>query len=271
MYIKIIQIAMKREIIKTVAIALCFGLSITTYAQTDSLKAKKQGKNLLKINLTAIPLNNYSLIYERAIGKKIAFGLGFRFMPEGNLPFLSQLEKELEADTYQQIKDFKTSNMAITPEFKFYFGKGVFRGFYIAPFGRYAEFKGAIPFSFEYDHDANQSTPDKKSNINLSGKITSTTGGLLFGAQWKLSRLIYLDWSILGPHYGSAKGNIAGTLAELSDPNVRKGLEEELKDLEESDIPLVKIKTTVTNKDARADFSGPWAGVRASIGLGFRF
>jgi hypothetical protein len=238
----------------------------------DSVRASVLGKNLVRVNLTAIPLNNYSISYERAIGKKISVGLGFRYMPEDNIPYVSELESAIDdADAFDKLKQLKTSNLAITPEIKFYFGKGVFRGFYIAPYARYAEFNGLLPFDFEYDHDANPATADKKSTIDLDGKITTFSGGLLFGAQWKLSKLLYLNWEILGGHYGSSKGNIVGTMAELSDPNVRQGLEEELKDLEDSDIPLVEIKTSVTNKEARADLTGPWAGVRGSIGLGFRF
>ena len=246
--------------------------SLTANAQTDSLKVKDGGKNLLKVNLTAIPLNNYSLIYERAIGRKIAVGLGFRYMPEDNLPFIDELETVIDDDdTFDKLKNFKTGNMAITPEIKFYFGKDVFRGFYIAPFARYAEYTGKLPFDFEYDDDDNPATPEKESTIDLDGKITAITGGLLFGAQWKLSKLVYLNWEILGLSYGSSKGNITGTSAELSNQYVREGLEEELKDFEESDIPLVEIQTGVDSEKAWADFSGPWAGIRASIGLAFRF
>lgn len=269
---------MKRNFTKLLLITALAVLSVKANAQTDSVQVKGMGKNLIKVNLTAIPLNNYSVIYERAIGKKIALGLGFRYMPEDNLPFLDQLESAIDdPETFEKIKDFKAGNMAITPEIKFYFGKGVFRGFYIAPFARYAKYTGKVPFDFDYeiDHDDNDATPGIPGNskIDLSGEITSITGGLLFGAQWKLSKLLYLNWEILGPSYGSAKGNITGISEELSDPDVAEGLEEELKELEESDIPLVKIKTGVDSnqKKAWADFTGPWAGVRASLGIGFRF
>jgi hypothetical protein len=253
-------------------LTLVFGVA---NAQTDSVKVRGMGKNLIKVNLTAIPLNNYSFIYERAIGKKISIGLGFRYMPEDNLPFLDQIGSAIDdEDTFNKIKDFKTGNMAITPEIKFYCGKGVFRGFYVAPFARYAEYKGNVPFEFEYDGDENSATPNESATIKLNGKITSITGGLLLGAQWKLSKLIYLNWEILGPSYGSSKGNITGLLAgPLATDEAREGLRAELKDLEESDIPLIKIKTSVNDdtNEAKADFTGPWAGVRASIGLGFRF
>jgi hypothetical protein len=266
---------MKRTFTKLFLITILSAISLITNAQSDSTKVSGMGKNLIKVNLTSIPLNNYSFIYERAIGKKIAVGLGVRYMPEDGIPFISELESAIDdPDAFKKIKEFKTSNLAFTPEIKFYFGKGVFRGFYIAPFARFANYKGSVPFDFEYsvDHDNNPATAEmtKTSEINLSGNISSITGGLLFGAQWKLSKLLYLNWEILGPAYGSSKGTIDGKM-DLSNDDLREGLEEELKEFEESDIPLVEIKTSVDKNGAKADFSGPWAGIRASIGLGFRF
>jgi len=65
---------------------------------------------------------------------------------------------------------------------------------------------------FEYDDDGNPSTADVSSKIALNGKVTAITGGLLLGSQWKLSKLMYLNWEILGPAYGSSKGSITGNI-----------------------------------------------------------
>lgn len=228
---------------------------------SDSLK-RTDGKNLIKLNLTALPLSTYSIVYERAIGKKTAVGLGLRYFPEGKIPFLSKIEEAIDdEDTNKQLRNFKMSNFALTPEIKFYFGKDVFRGFYIAPFARYAVYSASVPFEYEVDN--------VKENIPLNGEIKTFTGGLTFGAQWKLSKMVYLDWFILGPHYGSSKGNIAGNKSLSMDE--QDALREEMKKLEDSDIPLLNIKTSVDANGARADFSGPWAGIRAGISLGIRF
>jgi len=87
---------MKKSITTVFFLASLFLVSAGSYAQTSSLKkVVLDGKNLFKVNLTAIPLKNYSFIYERAIGKKIAVGLGFRLMPKGNIPLLSKLESTI--------------------------------------------------------------------------------------------------------------------------------------------------------------------------------
>ena len=263
---------MKKLFTKSLFIAILVALVASASAQTDSVKVKGMGKNLFKVSLTSLALNTYSFSYERKIGNKISLGLGYRVMPEGELPLKSNFESIIDdPETFKHVDNLITGNTAFTPEIKFYFGKGVFRGFYIAPYARIAKYTGKLPFDFEYDDDANTSTPDKSATINMKGDISTVTGGLSFGAQWKLSKIVYLDWSILGPAYGSSKGSITGTMAELSDANVRAGLKEELKKIEDSGIPLVKITTQVTDKEARADFTGPWANIRASIGLGFRF
>lgn len=102
--------------------------------------------------------------------------------------------------------------------------------------------------------------------IPLNGELKTTTGGLLFGAQWKLSKLVYLDWSILGPQYGTSKGFLKGSKTLSEDE--QKALREELEGLE---IPHADTEVTVDATGARADITGPWAGIRASVGLGFRF
>ncbi len=240
-------------------------ISATSNAQTDSTKVRGMGKNLVKVSLTSLALNTYSLSYERKIGRKISVGIGYRVMPEGGLPFKSNLKSVIDdPETFKHIEGLEIGNTAITPEIKFYFGKGVFRGFYISPFARFAKYTAKLG-TFEYEFETTPGNT-QKATIPLSGELKTTTGGLLFGAQWKLSKLVYLDWSILGPQYGTSKGFLRGT----KDLN-SKEQEALKKELEELEIPMVDTEVKVDSKGVQADFTGPWAGIRASIGLGFRF
>jgi hypothetical protein len=241
------------------ALMLVAGLSQRSNAQNDA-SPDQDGKNLVKWNVGALLLKNFSFQYERAISKKISVAGGLRFAPKSNLPFKSKLESAIDDDeTWESIKDFKTGNFAITPEIRFYMGKNVFQGFYIAPFVRYAQYNAEVPYM--YDNDGTDE------EILLTGHVNSITGGLLFGAQWKLAKRIHLDWWILGPNYGSTSGSISGkkTLSTSDQESLREGLE----DLE--DLPLVKTKTTVDGNGAKVDFDGPWAGLRAGLSVGFRF
>jgi len=230
-------------------------------------------KNLVKLNLTALPLNNYSFQYERVIGKKSTVAMGLRFMPKGNMP-LKSIIKDLidDEDLENEIDNFKTGNFALTPEFRYYIGKEALRGFYIAPFVRYAIYSAEVPFEFDVDYDYDD--PDygpisvtESKTIDLDGKINAFTVGVMIGAQWKLSKLVYLDWWILGPQYGGSSGNITG-LKSLS-PEEQEALRDQLTELE--DIPIVKTNSTVNSEGAKVDFTGPWAGIRAGLSIGFRF
>lgn len=240
-------------------------------AQTGSLKtgaAENTGKNLFKVNVPAVLLNNYSFEYERAVGKKISAGLGFRFMPKSGIPFKGTVENLIDDDeTWNDIKDLRTSNFAFTPEVKFYFGQSVFRGFYIAPFAKIASYKADLPnFKYDVDVTAGGQSQTYTETIPLSGTLNTVTGGVLFGAQWKLSKLLYLDWWILGPQFGHANGDISGK-KELNQYE-QQALRDELNDL---DIPMVDTETHVDEHGGRLDMKGPWAGLRAGVNLGVRF
>lgn len=235
-------------------------------AQTGEPKKDKMadGLNLVKVNLTALPIKNFSFQYERPIAKKISAAIGLRLMPQGNLPFSSSIEKMIDdEEAWEYLGNLEIGNFAITPEVRFYMGKDVLRGFYIAPFARYANYTAKMPFSFEYE-DANNVTQEE--DIPLSGNISSFTGGFMLGAQWKLSKLVYLDWWILGPHYGSSKGDISGK--KTLSPEEQDGLRDGLEDLD--DVFFVD-GYEVNSSGARVNIKGPWGGVRAGLALGFRF
>ena len=257
-----------KSIILMAFLFLIIGMN-SLHAQTDSASVKsisKPGKYLVKINLLGIPLNNYSFQFERAIAKKIAFGLGVRYAPNSGIPLSSQVEGLIDdPETWNQLKNFKTGNLAISPEIRFYMGKGVFRGFYLAPFARYTKYTAEVPITF--DVPSSTGGASKSEIIPLSGDLTTLTGGLLLGVQWKLSKSFYLDWSILGPQYGTSKGSILGKKSLNADEQT--ALRNELQNLE--DLPLLETTYTVDNNGARVDLKGPWAGVRSSFSLGVRF
>lgn len=220
--------------------------------------------NIFKVNLTALPLKNFSIQYERVLQKKISVALNIRFMPSGDLPFKNSLNDAAngDPDIEKAINNAQMGNFSITPEFRFYPGKsGYGRGFYIAPYYRYAKFTAdAIPI----DYTALTTTK----TITLKGDLTTHTGGLMIGAQWFLGKYVTLDWWILGAHYGAGNGSFVGTPSApfntLEQDDIRQTIES-------IDLPVGNIKAEVTSNAAKAIFDGPWGGLRGALTIGIRF
>lgn len=217
-------------------------------------------QNIIKVNLPALALKNFSVQYERAVGKKISVAATVRYMQDGAIPLKSTFIKLADDPaTERQLNNLNVGNFAVMPELRFYPGKkGVFRGFYLGPFASIAKYNADL--LFEYDDAGTTRT------IPLSGHVNSFTGGLMIGAQWKLSRVIFLDWWILGANYGTSKGDITGQ-QKLSSSE-QQSLRDELNEL---DVPLIKFTYVVDGSGATVNFKGPWAGVRAGICLGINF
>lgn len=231
----------------------------TTYSQTE-----EHPKNFIKTNLTSIALNNYSFQYERVLTKSISFAISYRFMPESNIPFKDKLLSSIGDDEAAEfmLNNSKIGNMAITPEIRFYLGKGHGRGFYIAPYYRYAKFN-TDQFFIEYVDDQGDDQ-----NFKLAGDISSHSGGIMFGAQWTIGKYVCIDWWILGGHFGTSKGELKG----ISSTPLSATEQAEIKDvLEDFEIPLVDTEANVNSNSATMKMDGPWAGIRAGLSLGFRF
>lgn len=120
--------------------------SLDKQSGSSAGKPEKTGekKNIIKLNLMALPLKNFSFQYERVLSKHVSLALGVRTMPSSSLPFQStfiSIADVTDQQTIDNLAAFKTSNFALTPELRFYLSKkGYGRGLYIAPYYRYAKF-----------------------------------------------------------------------------------------------------------------------------------
>ncbi|MEO6228635.1 MAG: DUF3575 domain-containing protein [Ferruginibacter sp.] len=232
---------------------LFFILSVNAFSQKKDTLTGYQKNNIIKINLSALVFKNFSFQYERKISRSTTVGVNVHYMPFSKLPFLSSIEKAVD-DPDVPVDLIKLGSTGITPEIRFYVGKkGAFHGFYIAPYANYTNYKTDLPIDY-----------DTKTGI-FNGNVKAITGGILFGAQWNLSKTVYLDWWIIGPAYGSGKGNL--DLNTTLSPTEQTDLRDQIEDLR-ADAPFDKIieSYTVDANGARIRASGPWAGLR---GLGF--
>lgn len=255
--------------LKTTLLALVLCLASQTFAQSISMTNDDGAaikKNNLKISLTSLAFKNFQFQYERSLSKRIGVVVGYGFIPEGALPFQKTIN-ELTSDNPDTEGIFENATLAytaITPEVRFYLGKGYGKGFYIAPFYRNVKYDiSNVVFTFD-----SSITGTNKENLAMGGKLTANSFGLQLGAQFNLGKHIILDWWIVGPHYGTSDGNFLG----VTDRDLNAFEQNELRNqLEDIELPLSDIETTVTARGASIKVSGPWGGIRSGISLGYRF
>ncbi|MDF2157279.1 hypothetical protein [Algoriphagus sp. CAU 1675] len=244
-------------------------ISFPSFSQEEPEAPADYDKNLIKVNLTGFLLKNYGFQYERMLSRKTSFALGVRTMPKGDLPLMGFLENQIDdPDTFKEIERVSMGNFAVTPEFRFYLGKKSGpRGFYIAPYLRYSKSDITVKdFEFTYEVEENGFFFEETRTLDLNGDIKGITGGLMFGAQWKLGKSLYLDWWIIGGSYGSSNGTIS-TVASLTQEE-QDGLRNELNSL---DIPVLEYDVEVNSNGAKMTFDGPFASLRGGLSLGIKF
>jgi hypothetical protein len=237
------------------------------WAQNDSKDLPDFKKNIIKLNLFSLPLKNISLQYERGLNEKMSVALGVRLQPKGAIPFQGTLRKSIDDDNDTSnagldfINSARISNWAITPEFRYYFGKKPLNGFYIAPFVRIGGY--GIDWDYNYQKD-----DGSYKLVHLKGRSTAFSGGILLGAQWHLKNVV-LDWWIAGPQYGSYNISLdaTGDFSDLS-PDDKADLKENIEGIGWDGN---KFKATVTDKNVKAENKISLPGLRTGFCIGYTF
>jgi hypothetical protein len=224
--------------------------------------------NVIKTNLFSLAVQNYNLTYERKIGRKLSLSVAFRYMPTITPPFKNQIQ-QIVNDPDFNVNDLRIGNTAFTGELRWYTGKRALKGFYIAPYFRYANFGFSLPVENPNNNNGGTTT---YSPISFNGNITSLSAGLMIGVQYNLSKRLVLDFWILGGHYGKSRGILTAT--NINPPMTQADQDElqaSLNDLNNSGPFTVEGKV-LSPTSAEIKSTGPWAGIRSlSLSLGYKF
>ena len=248
----------------TLAIALLLSCQSVFAQEPPAPEVSEFNKNHIKLNLFALPLRSFSLQYERGLNENMSVSLGVRLQPKGGIPFRATIENAYASDSLDRdfVNNSRISSWAITPEFRYYFGKRPLNGFYIAPFVRIGGY--GLEWTYRYTEDnGNVRT------MNFNGKSTAFSGGLLFGAQWHVGKRFLVDWWILGPSYGSYKVNL-NAATDLSDllPDDKQEIKTEIENL---GVQGSRFTATVSNTGVVADGKLSLPGLRTGLCIGFTF
>lgn len=227
-------------------------------------------KNIIKLNLSSLPLNTFSFQYERSIIPKISAAVGLRYTPTGRLPFSNAMKKVTveHGSTEENFLNFYNnttiSGWAVTPEIKLFLGKGNGRGFYFAPFYRYEKLD--LNAKYNYDDDG------VKKSVSLAGNYKSSGVGMMMGVQFLIANRVNIDWWIVGPYYSMNSTNLNSNHDNLS-ATQQENLRNTLNDLA-LDKKLVKlnVEANVGQNQSSAKISGTSMLFRAmGITLGIKF
>lgn len=255
------------------------GFAFKTAAQTDSIpsdnnsvssskqeKTVEDKRNIIKLNLFALPLMTITLQYERVINKFLSVGVTGRYMPSMSVPYKNFIYNRYggdDPDFKETLDNMRISNFAVTPEVRFYLGKkGYGRGFYLAPAFRHARF---TIDNLEYTYTDDQ---DVESSINMSGNMIANYGGFTVGAQWALGKHLSLDWWIFAPFIGSERTNLSGNTTEPLSQEDQDNLKQNFEDI---GIPYTTVTADVYDYGANVQLRGMMVGLSTGLALGIRF
>ncbi|HET9056075.1 MAG TPA: hypothetical protein VFN30_04425 [Chitinophagaceae bacterium] len=227
-------------------------------------------RNVIKINLSSLTTSTFSFQYERALTSRVSLLLGVKFRPAAAIPFKSIIKHFLDTTSAKSFTDFvnnaKIESFAVTPEIRFYYGRGPSSGFYLAPFARF-ESNYLRPWQYTFV------SLGKPVLVDFTARQTGIGGGLQLGALFVLSDKISLDLWLAGPYVFANKITVASktdlsnnTEQELSD--IRKDIETFSNDY----LPGHTAKVTVTSNGAFVVAKGAALGIRTlGVAIGLRF
>lgn len=223
----------------------------------SGVKAQEK-TNLIKLNLLPLSVGNIALEYERSLGEGLSLNGTLSLRPKDQLPFRSWWESAID-DDYNILGDAKLGAFSITPEIRFYIGHNdSFKGFYLAPFVKYSNYTLTTTLTVD--------EPEYQKKVPISGSLNAFTAGVAIGSQWRLAEDLYLDWRIIGPHYGFNNGTFEGKV-ELNADEQR----EIKKQLHDFDVDILRLKKEVDADGVTMTTQGPFAGIRTSLSVGYRF
>jgi hypothetical protein len=225
----------------------------------DSVKAAKDYKNIIKLNLSSNILYSLPLIeYERIVKKNQSFSVQVGIV---SLPF----GKSSISDSLYFQSDVKKSGFSLTADYRFYLASEnkdpAPHGVYIGPYIGY----------YQFDNERTMQIGNSPDPVVLNSKIQVLSIGAQLGYQFVLGKKKRwtLDCIVVAPSLTNYMANLK--LTGNVDPS-------------KIDDDLRKILEGVANKfpivgdllkDQTANFKGSanaWAaGFRYSMHLGFRF
>lgn len=218
---------------------------------TDITPVLSDRKNIVKLNLPNLAFGNITLNYERILSPRNTAVLNVGYIrPQSLSSFIAD-------DSWSEDK---FSGITATAEYRFYSKKkGAPRGFYYAPYLRYANYKldyrGAID----------------ENDTNVAGKVSAIGLGAQIGVQWLIKDRISIDWGILGLAVQRYNFSSTFTAANTDEAiNFKEVLDELQQQVDDSPLKN-KLEFETGDDFLKTKMPFLFGGARAYFTLGYSF
>lgn len=230
---------------------------------------KDKPQHLLKTNLLGLATGTYNLEYERSFRPNISLGINVSYTPTRHLPFRDRITQSMEnPNNIETWQNATFNHFSIAPQARFYFGdRALFTRFYASPYLRYANYKGNFTLHYQYTDETGTSVATTNVPVDLS--LQTVSAGIAFGLQFNLFSALYLDWKILGTHYGILRGSGNGRSSAPLTADIQQTIKNNIENI--NDFPTYSSESHVTANDVSFSAKGLSAGLTTAISLGYRF
>ena len=254
----------------------CFlGLLISMVSPTLAQKYCKWGDkgtdHLLKTNLLNLPLKTFNLEYERSFRPNISIGEDVSFTPKRDVPFKgSIIDKITNENAKKSVEETRFNQFSIIPQARFYFGdRDVFTRFYTSPYIKYSRYQTSSTLFYNSNVVNTANSTLIPIEVPISGNINTLSAGIAVGLQFQILKSLYLDWKIIGTHYGFLFGKGSGTSTQALSENLQEEIRKSLQKLD--DLPFYSFPHTVTQDRVELKPKGANVGFTSAISVGYRF
>jgi len=223
-------------------------------------------RTVVKFNLSGVMIKSYTAQYERVLNRYGSITLSGSYSPNSTpLPFKQALLNQYgdNQDAVRAIETTVFSKRIGTLEYRFYPAGHAPTGWYIAPFVRYIN----MDISNDYTYTPSDGVLHR---ATLNASFSAGGAGVLLGYQFLLGKHVGLDLWLLGPFYGT---NVNSTFVGEDPlwPNLKPADIAKLKrDIDNTQLPLYSVQSTLALPIITAKLTGPYYGVRA-FGVAFAY
>ncbi|MEM6317402.1 MAG: hypothetical protein AAF960_07010 [Bacteroidota bacterium] len=222
-------------------------------------------KNIVKLNLPNLAFGNLTLNYERVLSARNSVTLNLGYIRPQSVNYLVPTEIENGEVELEGLIDNRFSGLTATLEYRMYGKKkGAPKGFFYAPYLRYANY--SYDFTDEFDTESSTTTD----YYNIESKLSTVGLGIQIGFQWFIADRISIDWGLLG--VAAQYYTFSSTFTSTDDSFDYGELEAEFtSDIDDTPLSSSGLEFTASEDNLKLKWPLLFGGARTYLSVGYKF